>query len=171
MQCRYSTDDRLLREVAASLSADTWYAQLSIRLTDARRRTREVRMRDDKRRHTTARREIIPLPSGGLLIDTPGLRELQIWGESDALKGSFEEIENLARQCRFRDCRHEREPGCAVQVALEEGALDSDRWKSYRKLLRELRHLELKQDQVAARLEKEKWKKLMKIPKQSLECR
>jgi ribosome biogenesis GTPase len=98
-----------------------------------------------KGRHTTTRRELIPLPGGGLLMDTPGLRELQLWGDESDLDAAFEDVEALARQCRFRDCRHKDEPGCAVRAALDSGELDPDRYRNYDKMRRELRFLAKRQ--------------------------
>jgi ribosome biogenesis GTPase len=97
-------------------------------------------------RHTTTARELVRLPGGALLIDTPGMRELQLWADDDSLDKGFDDIDGLAARCRFPDCRHEREPGCAVLAALEAGALDVRRLESYLKLRRELRFLELKKD-------------------------
>jgi ribosome biogenesis GTPase / thiamine phosphate phosphatase len=105
-----------------------------------------------KGRHTTTRRELIPLSGGGLLMDTPGLRELQLWGEESNLEGAFEDIEVLARECRFRDCRHDNEPGCAVRAALEAGTLDPERLRNFEKMQRELRFLARRQ----------RWAKMMK---------
>ncbi len=99
--------------------------------------TIEVRERDSKGRHTTTAREIFPIPGGGLVIDTPGLREVQLWIHDDALEEAFGEIHSLSERCRFRDCRHENEPGCAVREALESGTLPKERLESYLKLRRE----------------------------------
>jgi ribosome biogenesis GTPase len=126
---------------------------------------KEVRIRDSQGRHTTVCRELLLVPSGGMIIDSPGIRELQLWGTGEGLTETFEDVEALAEQCRFNDCQHENEPDCAVKKALENGVLDESRWKSYLKLKREMHYLYLKQDQKAARIEKEKWKKLMRIPK------
>ena len=98
-------------------------------------------------RHTTSSRELVRLPGGALLIDTPGMRELQLWADDSGLDRTFEEVERLAARCRFPDCRHEREPDCAVRAAVESG--DRGRragWTSYLKLRREMRRLELKRD-------------------------
>ena len=122
----------------------------------------EVRKGDDRGRHTTTHRELILLPSGGLLIDTPGMREIQIWAGDDSLDETFSDIKTLAIQCRFQDCQHEHEPGCAVQHALEDGSLDKQRFVSYQKLQKELNYLVRKQDQKASLAEKEKWKKITK---------
>lgn len=101
--------------------------------------TNDTRAGDDHGKHTTTSREILRLPNGGLLMDTPGMRELQLWDTTDtgAIAQSFQDIETLAAQCRFRDCTHEREPGCAVQAAIADGTLDPQRLVSYRKLQRE----------------------------------
>jgi ribosome biogenesis GTPase len=122
-----------------------------------------VRDGDDRGRHTTTHRQLIPLPSGALMIDTPGMRELQLWSGSEGLPETFADIEALAQQCRFRDCQHEQEPGCAVQQALADGRLDSSRFANYQKLQRELAHVARKQDQRANLAEKERWKKIHKL--------
>jgi ribosome biogenesis GTPase / thiamine phosphate phosphatase len=103
-----------------------------------KQRTFEVRAHDSRGRHTTTHRALIRLPSGGCLIDTPGMRELKLSGDESLDAGAFDDIETLAAQCRFRDCAHEREPGCAVQAALEAGELDPDRYANYAKLHAEL---------------------------------
>jgi ribosome biogenesis GTPase / thiamine phosphate phosphatase len=104
-------------------------------------------LRDDGRgRHTTTHRQLVPLPGGGLVLDTPGMRELQLWEGDHGLHTAFEDVESLAAQCRFTDCAHGREPGCAVREALAEGTLDVERYESWRKLLRELERLARKQD-------------------------
>lgn len=102
-------------------------------------------------RHTTSARELVRLPSGALLIDTPGLRELGLWADDEGLDRTFDEIDALAARCRFPDCRHEREPGCAVRAAVEAGRVDRARWESFLKLRREMRFLELKKDEKARR--------------------
>jgi ribosome biogenesis GTPase len=102
-------------------------------------------IRDDGRgRHTTTYRELLPLPAGGLVLDTPGLRELGLWEADGGVDETFADVAELAAGCRFRDCAHEREPGCAVLVAVTDGRLAPERLESYRKLLRELRRLDLK---------------------------
>ena len=106
----------------------------------------EVRERDGKGRHTTTRRELFRIPGGACLLDTPGIRELRIWLMEDGLAGAFPDIEELARGCRFRDCRHESEPGCAVLAAVESGVLDPGRLGSYRKLQAEAAYEERKTD-------------------------
>jgi ribosome biogenesis GTPase len=106
-------------------------------------------------RHTTTARELVRLPGGALLIDTPGMRELQLWAEEDDLDKAFEEIDRLATRCRFPDCRHEQEPGCAVRTAVAAGTLDRRRLESYLKLRREMQFTELKKD-VKKRRQREK---------------
>jgi ribosome biogenesis GTPase len=102
-------------------------------------RTQEIREDDGRGRHTTSHRELVVLPGGGMLIDTPGLRELQLWdGGSSGFEEAFTDIEELAAGCRFGDCAHTREPGCAVLAAVDDGVLPLDRLRSYRKLGREL---------------------------------
>ena len=107
---------------------------------------------DGRGRHTTTHRELVPLPGGALLLDTPGMRELQLWHTDTGLEATFDDVERVAAACRFSDCAHEHEPGCAVRAALADGTLDRDRWNSYTKLQRELRALEIRQD---ARLQSE----------------
>jgi ribosome biogenesis GTPase len=116
-----------------------------------RMHTAEIRS-DGRGRHTTTHRELVPLPSGALLIDTPGMRELQLWAGEEVLDSTFAEIAQLAAECKFSDCSHEHEPGCAVKSALSDGSLPADRWESYRKLQRELRALEVRKN---ARLKSE----------------
>jgi ribosome biogenesis GTPase / thiamine phosphate phosphatase len=107
--------------------------------------TRDVRS-DGRGRHTTTHREVVLLPGGALLLDTPGMRELQLWADESALEETFADVAALAGECRFTDCAHGSEPGCAVQAALADGSLQQVRWESYRKLQRELRALALRQD-------------------------
>ena len=113
-------------------------------------RTQSVREDDSRGRHTTTRREMLELPGGGLLIDTPGMRELQLWSSHDDLDQTFSDISELAVQCRFRDCTHTSEPGCAVLEALEDGSLDEARYRSHQKLEKELAYLERRQDEASA---------------------
>ena len=118
--------------------------------------TAEIRS-DGRGRHTTTHRELVPLPSGALLIDTPGMRELQLWADEAVLDSTFAEIAELAGECRFSDCSHEHEPGCAVRAAISDGTLPAERFASYRKLLREVRALEIRKD---ARLKSESRKEM-----------
>jgi ribosome biogenesis GTPase / thiamine phosphate phosphatase len=113
---------------------------------------------DGTGRHTTTHRELVQLPGGALAIDTPGLRELQFW-EGD-VAAAFEDIEALALECRFRDCAHAREPGCAVQAAVDDGTLELDRLRSWRKLQRELEAIAARTDQRLRAARKKRWKQL-----------
>lgn len=131
-------------------------------LGEPRQATQPVRQSDSRGRHTTTRRMLIELPDGGALIDTPGLRELALWAGQDSVDEVFDGIAALARQCRFRDCTHAGEPGCAVSAALETGQLEPARWASYQKLLAEARYHERTVDQRAATEEKRKWKAIHK---------
>lgn len=118
---------------------------------------------DDKRgRHTTTHRELILLPSGALLLDSPGLRELGVYAADAGVSATFEDVEALAAACRFSDCRHLREPGCAVNAALESGALDPGRWENYRKLQRELAFEERKENIQARAAHRELWMQRVK---------
>ena len=128
------------------------------------RRTRSVRSSDSKGRHTTTHRELIPIPTGGLLIDTPGMREVQLWDVGSAVEQTFEDVEALAAACHFSNCRHRDEPRCAVKAAVEAGQLDASRLESYHRLQDELRHLAARQD-VRARLED---KRLSKVANKAL---
>jgi len=120
-------------------------------------RTREVH-RGGQGRHTTSHRQLIRLPGGGLIIDTPGLREIQMWAGGDALSEAFADIEELAGRCRFNDCQHRQEPGCAILAAEADGSLDSSRLTNYRKLQGELQAIQVRAD-VRLRLEeRRKWK-------------
>ncbi len=121
-------------------------------------KTGDVRSGDDRGKHTTSHRELVQLESGALLIDNPGIRELQLWDAEQGLSGTFEDVEGLAEHCRFRDCRHEGEPGCAVLAGVESGELATERIESYRALQRELAHLDRRQNESAAIVEKKKWR-------------
>jgi len=113
-----------------------------------------------KGKHTTTHRELILFPDGAVVIDTPGMRELQMWCDDDGLKRSFDDIEELTHSCRFRDCRHAAEPGCAVRKALDEGVLEAKRYGSYLKLQKEVKFLARREDQRARLIEEKKWKKI-----------
>ena len=117
---------------------------------------------DGKGRHTTTQRQLIRLPGGGLIIDTPGMRELQLWDSESGLSETFCEIEQLSRGCRFSDCTHTSEPGCAVLDAVATGQLAEERLLSHQKLQRELAHLERKQDARARAEQKRRTKVIMK---------
>ncbi|MCQ4087281.1 ribosome small subunit-dependent GTPase A [Saccharibacillus sp. JS10] len=109
-------------------------------------RTSDIREDDSRGRHTTTHRQMFEMPHGGILIDTPGMRELQLWdGEEDGIKGTFSEIDTLAQHCKFRDCTHHQEEGCAVKEAIDQGELLEERLNSYRKTQREQKFLERKE--------------------------
>ncbi len=131
-------------------------------LGDSRLATNAVRPSDSRGRHTTTSRMLLPLPHGGAIIDTPGMRELQLWAGQDSLDDVFSEITELSEDCRFNDCTHNGEPGCAVAQALLNGEIDPSRWDSFRKLGAELRHRQVAQDLSAALVEKRKWKSIHK---------
>ncbi len=125
-------------------------------------KVQEVRETDSHGRHTTTHRELVLLSSGGMVIDTPGLRELQLWGDGGGLQDTFEDVEELALLCRFSNCLHETEPGCAVRQAIEEGRLEPNRMESYRKLQRELSHLQSKYDGREKIVNKQRMKQIAK---------
>jgi len=127
-----------------------------------RQATAAVREDDSRGRHTTTHRELFELPGGALLIDTPGIRALEVAGADEGIDAAFDDIADLALGCRFSDCRHEGEPGCAVRSALEDGRLTADRLASHRKLERELAHAERKGDARARAAEAKRWKSIHK---------
>jgi ribosome biogenesis GTPase / thiamine phosphate phosphatase len=136
-------------------------------------RVSPIREGDDRGRHTTTRRELLRLPGGALLIDTPGLRELQLWSGSDedgGLEEAFSDITSLARRCRFTDCQHQAEPGCAVKAAVAAGALEPGRLASHAKLQRELAFLERKQDK-RTKAEHKKKHRAMNLAKRTRQVR
>lgn len=111
--------------------------------------TRSVRESDSRGRHASVHRQMIALPGGGLVIDTPGMRELQLWGVDESLSGTFDDVAALGQACRFRDCRHGREPGCAVKAAVEDGTLEPARYENFLKLQAEQEALGKRQDERA----------------------
>jgi ribosome biogenesis GTPase len=128
---------------------------------EERQATRLVRAADHRGRHATTHRELFTLPSGALLVDTPGLRELAPWDGADGIAATYDEVSALASACRFRDCRHEAEPGCAVREAEGTGGLDSGRLAAYEKLRREEEALEMRRNLGPARAERLRWKQIM----------
>jgi ribosome biogenesis GTPase len=126
---------------------------------------------DGKGRHTTTHRQLVALPDGGLIIDTPGMRELQLWGAEDGIDRAFDDVAELAGSCRFRDCAHESEPGCSVLAAIESGELEQSRLDSYRKLQRELAALERKRNKRLASAESKKWRSLQREGRQRARLR
>ena len=122
-------------------------------------KTRAVH-RSGEGRHMTSHRELIQLPGGGMIIDTPGLREAQLWKGEDALGNLFDDVERIAESCRFNDCEHRSEPGCAIKAAIDAGELDAARLESYRKLQRELRAVAARSDARLRIEERRKWKQI-----------
>jgi ribosome biogenesis GTPase len=116
-----------------------------------------VRSGDGKGRHTTTARELVPLPGGAVLMDTPGVRGFGLFDADDGMDEMFGDLEGLFGRCRFADCAHDREPGCAVQAALADGALEMRRWESYLKLQRELAALNRRHDAAARRAYQREW--------------
>ncbi|WP_380070232.1 ribosome small subunit-dependent GTPase A [Dankookia sp. GCM10030260] len=123
-------------------------------LGEERMATQDIRAGDARGRHTTSYRQLVLLPSGGLILDTPGIREVGLIDADAGLSTVFDDIERLAQDCRFRDCGHTTEPGCAVRDALDRGLLDADRWAHFQKLSRELAALELTKDRTAEEVER-----------------
>jgi ribosome biogenesis GTPase len=128
-------------------------------LGEERQAVADVRA-DGRGRHTTTHRELLPVPGGGLLLDTPGMRELGLWAEEESLESAFDDVAELAAECRFSDCTHVHEPGCAVRAAVEEGRLDAARLASFHKLARELAYLERRTDARLQADEKRRWRAL-----------
>jgi ribosome biogenesis GTPase len=134
-------------------------------LGEAKQKTADVRVKDGKGRHVTKSRELFLIPGGGVMIDNPGIREIQLWGDPIALQGTFKDIEELSKNCRFSDCAHLSEPGCAVTIAIESGYLSKKRYENYQKMRKEMAHLTQKMEMSAEALEKSKWKGIMKNAK------
>lgn len=123
----------------------------------------EIREDDSKGRHTTTHRQLLRLSSGVMIIDTPGMRELGMWGVTEGLEEAFSDVEKYLGKCRFRDCRHESEPGCAIRQAIDSGELDAARWESYRNLQSEAKYAD---DKQALLRQKQQWHKgIQKIKK------
>jgi ribosome biogenesis GTPase / thiamine phosphate phosphatase len=129
-------------------------------------RVQPVREQDDRGQHTTTSRQMIFLSGGGILIDTPGMRELQLWNHDEGAVLAFDDIAKLSQSCKFRDCGHHGEPGCSVESAIQQGELTSERLENYRKLLAELSFQERRVNPAVARQVKEKWKKIHKAMRQ-----
>lgn len=128
--------------------------------------TGEQREQDLRGRHTTTHRELIRLASGALLIDTPGLRELQLWADEESIQSAFPEIEEFAAECRFRDCSHTQEPGCGVQRAVASGEIEQARFESYLDMQKELRYLKSKQDERARKRIEARGKEIAKFSRE-----
>ena len=119
--------------------------------------TGEIREADERGRHTTTHRELVLMPYGGLILDTPGMRELALWDAGGGVSEAFEDVEDLAGQCKFSDCRHGNEPGCAIRAAIAAGDLPEDRWLAYQKLQAELAFEKRKEDPRLALVTKRLW--------------
>jgi ribosome biogenesis GTPase len=135
-------------------------------LGEAQQSTQAVRADDSRGRHTTTHRQLIRLPSGALLIDTPGMRELQLWQAGTGLQSTFADIEALTADCKFRDCQHDQEPGCAVQAAIALGQLAPQRLQSYQKLQREQHWIEHRREGRAHQNSKRRWKSITQTLRQ-----
>lgn len=144
--------------IALTGSSGVGKTTLVNRLRDSSLATNEVRSADSKGRHTTTSRHLYQLPGGALLMDTPGVRTVGLWADADDLAAGFADLEALAEGCRFHDCRHQDEPGCAVQQALADGTLEEARWDGWRRQERELAHLARRDDKALQRAERDRWK-------------
>lgn len=122
----------------------------------------KLRNNIDKGRHTTTHKQMILLPDGGMIIDTPGIRELQLWDAQEGISHTFNDIEKLTQYCKFNNCMHNNELGCAVQKAIKEGLLEAKRLENYLKVRKEQQYLTSRQSQSAAKIEKDKWKDIHK---------
>ena len=131
-------------------------------LGEQRQWVQDVRTDDQRGRHTTTHRELFVMNHGGIVIDTPGMRELQLWDSEEGLDTAFHDVEELAAECQFADCQHSSEPHCAVKQALEHGTLSLERFESYKKLQAELAYLKRKEDVRAMQANKQFWKQVAK---------
>jgi ribosome biogenesis GTPase len=129
-------------------------------LGEERQDVNELGEANRRGRHTTTERELFLLPGGQLLIDSPGLRELQLWAPPESVEAGFADIAERASGCRFRDCRHQGEPGCAVAAAVEKGELEASRLENFHRIGRELRHLERQSDGRAAWEDRQRVKRM-----------
>ena len=127
-----------------------------------KRKTKETRKSDGKGRHTTTNRELIILKDGGIIIDTPGMREVQLLNEENGISSTFSDIETLAKNCKFNDCTHKHEPACAVKKAIKAGELKEERLKNYYKMKRELKYQKLKEMKSSGNIEYNKWYEITK---------
>jgi ribosome biogenesis GTPase / thiamine phosphate phosphatase len=130
-----------------------------------RQEVNEVSELGSRGRHTTSFRELIVLPGGGMVIDTPGMREMQVWGDDTGLQQAFDDIDDLSKNCRFKDCAHKTEPGCAVQAAIINGSLSPKRLESFFKLKKEFAYMSDRQSMKPNAIEKSRWKTISKAAK------
>ncbi|QVK17437.1 ribosome small subunit-dependent GTPase A [Mycoplasmatota bacterium] len=126
-------------------------------------KVQEIREQDDRGRHTTTHRELVLLPNGSMIVDTPGMRELGLWQGSEGLSETFSDIDEIAQSCRFNDCQHMTEPGCAVREAIDNGTLDIKRFNSYIKLKKKTAYVQMKSDQRLRAEQKRRGKELAKF--------
>ncbi|MEE8105997.1 MAG: ribosome small subunit-dependent GTPase A [Planctomycetota bacterium] len=131
-------------------------------LGEQRMYVQTVRADDDRGRHTTSSRNLLPLPGGGAIIDTPGLRAVALWASDDGVEAAFGDIQEIAAECRFNDCGHAGEPGCAVADAIANGHVDPERFAAYQKLQREVAFVRRKENRSEAANTKKKWKQITK---------
>jgi ribosome biogenesis GTPase len=153
------------KTVALLGSAGVGKSTLINRLLGSQSQSTQPVREDGRGRHTTTRRELLFCAQGGMVIDTPGMRELQLWNYDEGLQMTFDEIETLARNCRYRDCRHQEEPGCAVREAVNAGTLNVERLSSLHKLQRELAWMDRREDPMGGSAEKQRWKNIHKSAK------
>jgi ribosome biogenesis GTPase len=157
---------RPARTIALLGSSGVGKSTLVNRLLGAeRQRVSAISDADGKGCHTTTARQLVELPGGALLIDTPGMRELRPWGDESSVAAAFDDIASLAADCRFADCAHDAEPGCAVQAAVDDGRLDADRLENFRRLGRETAFEARKHDKAAAAEQKRRWKQIHQAQK------
>jgi ribosome biogenesis GTPase / thiamine phosphate phosphatase len=130
-------------------------------------RTADISVDRQRGRHTTTARHLIRLPNNSMVIDTPGMRELEAWDAQEGVSRTFEDIEQLSQACRFTNCAHQTEPGCAIRAALQTGALDESRWSSYQKLLREQAYQDRRDDPAALAEQRRQWKAIHKQAKRA----
>lgn len=166
---KYITDGKTIAVLGSSGVGKSTF--INVLLGENELETGEVSGYKDKGHHITTKRELIVLPSGGLIIDTPGMRELQLWEGDGGLDDLFDDIARLILQCKFSDCTHKSEPGCAVRKAIKSGELDEERFRSYQKMKREVQYFEFRKDHLANIQEKKKWKKIHKQVKEIYKMR
>ena len=150
---------------SASSSTAAWQSSPEETGAPAQQQTQTTRISDGRGRHTTTQRELFILPNGGLILDNPGIRELQLWPEDASIDDAFTDIGEIAERCAFRDCRHQGDKGCAIPAALASGELDEARWQNYLKLGKEVRHTTVQVDSNTRRENKQRMKKIFKDQK------
>lgn len=134
---------------------------INVLLETAKQDVKDIREDDARGRHTTTNRELFIVPSGGIIIDTPGMREIQLWVDNESMNNTFGDIEGFAQNCKFNDCSHTHEPGCAVKKAVNNDEISKDRLNNYFKLKKEIKYQKMKEKYNAKKANKMKWKNLM----------